>query len=48
MDKPAIGIRKRQQISHDNRVMLLWIAGASIKGRRIGRLDYFPCSKDHF
>lgn len=30
MDKPAAGIRKRQQISHANRVMLLWIAGVSI------------------
>lgn len=30
MDKPTAGLRKRQQISHANRIMLLWIAGVSI------------------
>lgn len=30
MDKPTAGLRKRQQISHANRVMLLWIAGVSV------------------
>lgn len=30
MDKPAAGLRKRQQISHANRIMLLWIAAVSV------------------
>ncbi len=30
MEKPAVGLRKRQQISRANRTMLLWIAGVSV------------------
>lgn len=30
VDKPTAGLRKRQQISQANRMMLLWIAGVSI------------------
>lgn len=30
MEKPAAGLRKRQQISRANRTMLLWIAGVSV------------------
>jgi hypothetical protein len=30
MDKPTAGVRKRQQIKQANRMMLLWVAGASV------------------
>jgi hypothetical protein len=30
MDKPSAGIRKRQQIKQANRMMLIWVAGASV------------------
>ncbi len=30
MDKPSAGLRKRQQITHANQLMFLWIAGVSI------------------